>query len=137
MSKKSKFCSTCNSKVCLAHYSLWGRNICIESDGPYFCISFKERMRCDDKKAYVFCAQLNDFLSCSTFERHEGKRNGKILTYFLCGLKFPWFVSRNFKFIWWWRLVTLNLEKLQYMYIYIYIYIYKLYLYIFYYYMGT
>ena len=67
MSKKNKFCSTCNAKLCRAHYSLWGRNVCIESDGLHFCISFKECMQCDDKKAYVFCAHLNDFLSRSTF----------------------------------------------------------------------
>ena len=37
-------------------------------------------MQCDDKKAYVFCAHLNDSLSRSTFERYERKRNGKNLT---------------------------------------------------------
>ena len=44
------FCSTCNCKLCLAHNSFWGRNICIESDGFHFCISFKS-IQGNDKKA--------------------------------------------------------------------------------------
>ena len=41
----------------------------------HFRISFKERMECDDKKGYIYCAHCNDFVSRSTFEAHERKRN--------------------------------------------------------------
>ncbi|CAH3153836.1 unnamed protein product [Pocillopora meandrina] len=32
-------------------------------------------MECDDKKGYIYCAHCNDFVSRSTFEAHERKRN--------------------------------------------------------------
>ena len=70
------FCSTCNCKLCLAHNSFWGRNICIESDGFHFCISFKSAFRAMTRR-HVFCAHFDDFVSRSTFERHEQKRNRK------------------------------------------------------------
>ena len=37
-------------------------------------------MECDDKKGYIYCAHCNDFVSRSTFERHERKRNKSNLT---------------------------------------------------------
>lgn len=77
MSQKSKFCFTCSNVS--SQFFLESKHL-IESDGFHFCISFKERMECDDKKGYVFCAHCNNFISRSTFERHERKRNGKNLT---------------------------------------------------------
>ena len=32
-------------------------------------------MECDNKKGYIYCAHCNDFVSRSTFEAHERKRN--------------------------------------------------------------
>ena len=46
----------------------------------HFRISFKERMECDDKEGYIYCTYCNDFVSSSTFERHERKRNKMSLT---------------------------------------------------------
>ena len=48
--------------------------------GHYFRISFKERMECDDKKGYIYCTYCSDFVSRSTFERYERKRNETNLT---------------------------------------------------------
>ena len=48
--------------------------------GYYFRISFKERMERNDKKGYIYCAHCNNFVSRSTFERHERKRKETNLT---------------------------------------------------------
>ena len=48
--------------------------------GYYFRISFKERMERNDKKGYIYCALCNNFVSRSTFERHERKRKETKLT---------------------------------------------------------
>ena len=52
----------------------------LKATGFHFRISFIERMECDDKKGYIYCAHCNDFVSRSTFERHERKRNKSNLT---------------------------------------------------------
>ena len=73
------FRSTCNCKFFRPHNSFWGRNICIESDGFHFCISFKSAFS-EMTRKHIFCAHFNDFVSRSTFERHELKRNRKNVT---------------------------------------------------------
>ena len=52
----------------------------LKATGFRFCISFIERMECDDKKGYVYCTHCNDFVSCLTFQRHERKCNKSNLT---------------------------------------------------------
>ena len=57
--------------------------------GYHFRISFKERMECNDKKGYIYCAYCNDFVSRSTFERHERKRNETNFTDTFTRLQIP------------------------------------------------
>ena len=52
----------------------------LKAMGFHFCISFIERMECDDKKGYLYYTHCNDFVSCSTFQRHERKCNKSNLT---------------------------------------------------------